>query len=69
MTGDAAATFISDRSLSDEAVEQALIEEIDLVLDHPQRRVFAPGELIVQADRKLDRDSHPHRRQSALVPD
>ena len=54
MTGDAAATFISDRSLSDEAVEQALIEEIDLVLDQPQRRVFAPGELIVQADRKLD---------------
>jgi signal transduction histidine kinase len=54
MTSDAAETFISDRSLSDEAVEQALIEEIDRVLDRPSRRSFAPGERIVQADRKLD---------------
>jgi signal transduction histidine kinase len=53
MTGDAAATFISDRSLSDEQVERALIEEIDRVLDHPERRTFAAGELIVHADRKL----------------
>ena len=53
MTGDAAATFISDRSLSDEEVEQALIEEIDRVLDHPPRKTFVPGELIVHADRRL----------------
>ena len=53
MTGDAAATFISDRSLSDEAVEQELIEEIDRVLDRPPRRSFAPGELIVHADSTL----------------
>ena len=53
MTDDAAATFISDRSLSDEEVEQALIEEIDRVLDHPPRQTFAPGELIVHADRRL----------------
>jgi len=53
MTDDAAATFISDRSLSDEEVEHALIEEIDRVLDHPPRQTFAPGELIVHADRRL----------------
>jgi signal transduction histidine kinase len=53
MTGDAAATFISDRSLSDEAVEQALIEEIDRVLDHPQRQTFAPGAPILHAGRRL----------------
>ena len=32
MTGDAAETFIADRSLSDERVEEALIAEIDRVL-------------------------------------
>jgi signal transduction histidine kinase len=53
MTNDAAATFISDRSLSDEEVERALIEEIDRVLNQPPRRMFAPGELIVHADREL----------------
>ena len=53
MTDDAAATFISDRSLSDEEVERALIEEIDRVLNQPPRRTFAPGELIVHADREL----------------
>jgi len=54
MTDDAAATFISDRSLSDEEVEHALIEQIDHVLDHPPRRTFAPGERIVHADRRLN---------------
>ena len=53
MTDDAAATFISDRSLSDEEVEHALIEEIDRALDHPPRQTFAPGEIIVHADRRL----------------
>lgn len=53
MTSDAAETFISDRSLSDEAVEQALIEEIDRVMGNPARRTFAEGELIVHAGRRL----------------
>ena len=53
MTGDAAATFISDRSLSDERVEEELIAEIDRVLDHPPRRSFVAGELIVRAEREL----------------
>lgn len=42
MTGGAAATFISDRSLSDEAVEKALIEEIDRVLDQPRGGPLLP---------------------------
>ena len=53
MTGDAAETFIADRSLSDERVEEALIAEIDRVLGRPERRSFAPGERIVRADREL----------------
>ena len=53
MTGDAAATFISDRSLSDKRVEEALIAEIDRVLDHPARRLFAAGDLIVRENRDL----------------
>jgi signal transduction histidine kinase len=53
MTGDAAATFISDRSLSDKRVEAALIAEIDRVLDHPERRLYAAGDLIVRENRDL----------------
>ena len=53
MTGDAAATFISDRSLSDKRVEEELIEEIDRVLGRPERRSFAAGEVIVEAGREL----------------
>lgn len=53
MTDDAATTFISDRSLRDEQVEQALIDEIERVLDHPPRRSFARGEPIVQEGSEL----------------
>jgi two-component system, NtrC family, sensor kinase len=53
MSNDAAETFLTDRSLSDEEVEQALIEEIDRVLGDPPRRSFAPGELIVRSNEAL----------------
>ena len=53
MSNDAAATFLSDRSLSDRQVERALIEEIDRVLADPPRRSYASGELIVRSNEAL----------------
>ncbi len=51
---EARRSIMAHRELSDEELEAAMIEEIDRVLGHPERRVFAAGDLLLQSDRPVD---------------
>lgn len=47
-------SILADRDLTDDQVEDALIEEIDRVLDFPRRRLIPAGTLIITEGDRLD---------------
>ncbi|NNF88466.1 MAG: cyclic nucleotide-binding domain-containing protein [Acidimicrobiia bacterium] len=47
-------TFFGDSGLSDDEVEEAMIEEIDRALDHPERVVYPPGTILLEENQPVD---------------
>ena len=52
--GEARRGVIAYTDLSDGEVEAAMIEEIDRVLDHPERKVYAKGTLLLESGNHVD---------------
>jgi len=47
-------SFLGDRSLDDDEVEEAMIEEIDRVLAHPKRERFPAGSMLLRSGDPVD---------------
>ncbi len=47
-------TFLGDTDLSDDEVEDAMIEEIDRALNHPERVVYPAGTILLEEDQTVD---------------
>ena len=47
-------SFLADRGLDDDVVEEALIADLDRALDNPARTSFAPGEVILREGDPVD---------------
>jgi signal transduction histidine kinase len=47
-------TFLGDSDLSDDEVEQAMIDEIEKALDHPPRVIHEPGTVLLEEGQAVD---------------